>query len=95
MGWFRNILNPKSHQSASVAKNRLQMVLSHDRFNISPQLIEEIKDDIIAIFVDRFSIDADAVEIHITRTPTESRLVAEIPILTPSRHRIARRAKRN
>jgi cell division topological specificity factor len=79
MNWLSRLFN-REEKSSSVAKNRLQMVLTHDRSDISPGLIEEIKDDIIAVIAKRLSIDPDQVVVNLTRTQKESRLVAEIPI---------------
>lgn len=79
MGWLDRFFG-KDEKSGSVAKTRLQMVLTHDRSNISPGLIEEIKDDIIDVIARRLDIDPDQVVVNLTTTRRESRLVAEIPI---------------
>lgn len=86
MNWLNRIFGQKEN-SSSLAKNRLQMVLTHDRSDISPGLIEEIKDDIIQVIAKRLAINPDQVEVNLTRTATESRLVAEIPLQPNSRHR--------
>ena len=79
MGWLSRLLG-KKEQSSQVAKTRLQMVLTHDRSDIPPGLIEQIKDDIIGVIVEHLAIDPDEVVVELTRTSSESRLVAEIPI---------------
>lgn len=79
MGWLNRIFGTKE-KSSDVAKTRLQMVLTHDRSDISPGLIEEIKDDIIAVIAKRLEIDPDHVVVNLTRSQRESRLVAEIPL---------------
>ena len=56
------------------------MVLVHDRSQISPGLLEQIKDDIIEVIARHLAIDPDNVEVNLTSTQTESRLVAEIPL---------------
>ena len=84
MSWLNRLLG-REEASASAAKSRLQMVLTHDRSDISPGLIEEIKDDIIAIIAKRLAIDPDHVVVSLTRTQKESRLVAEIPLQPNSR----------
>ena len=48
MSWLRRLFK-REETSSAVAKTRLQMVLTHDRADISPGLIELIKDDIIEI----------------------------------------------
>jgi cell division topological specificity factor len=84
MSWLNRLFG-REEKSASAAKSRLQMVLTHDRSDISPGLIEEIKDDIIAIIAKRLAIDPDHVQVNLTRTQKESRLVAEIPLQPNSR----------
>lgn len=84
MSWINRLFG-REEKSASAAKSRLQMVLTHDRSDISPGLIEEIKDDIIAIIAKRLAINPDHVQVNLTRTQKESRLVAEIPLQPNSR----------
>ena len=79
MSWLDKLFKPKE-KSGSLAKTRLQMVLTHDRSNISPGLIAEIKDDIIEVIAQHLDIDRDNVEVNLTTNRQESRLVAEIPI---------------
>jgi cell division topological specificity factor len=86
MSWLNRILG-REEKSSSVAKSRLQMVLTHDRSDISPGLIEEIKDDIIAVIAKRLAIDPEQVVINLTHTQKESRLVAEIPLQPNGRRR--------
>lgn len=79
MSWLNRFFTPKEKSSA-VAKNRLQMVLIHDRNNVSPGLLEQIKDDIIAVIAKRLEIDPDNVVVNLAQDAQESRLVAEIPL---------------
>jgi cell division topological specificity factor len=63
----------------------LDKLLTHDRSNISPGLLEEIKDEIIEVIAKRLDIDQDNVEVNLTTSRRESRLVAEIPIKSNGR----------
>jgi cell division topological specificity factor len=81
MSWFSRLF-AQQEKSGSVAKQRLQMVLIHDRSEVSPGLLEQIKDDIIAVIAQRLTIDPDNVEVNLTQTARESRLVAEIPLIS-------------
>ena len=85
MSWLNRFFKQKE-KSGAVAKNRLQMVLVHDRSNVTPGLLEQIKDDIIAVIAQRLEIDPDNVEINLAQTAQESRLVAEIPLANGRRH---------
>ena len=79
MNWVSRLFGQKE-KSGAVAKQRLQMVLIHDRSDISPGLIEQIKDDIIEVIARRLAIDSDNVVVNLAQTARESRLVAEIPL---------------
>lgn len=81
MSWFSRLFG-QQEKSGSVAKQRLQMVLIHDRSEVSPGLLEQIKDDIIKVIAERLTIDPDNVEVNLTQTARESRLVAEIPLVS-------------
>lgn len=86
MNWLDRILGRKE-RSSSVAKTRLQMVLTHDRSDISPGLVEQIKDDIIKVIAQHLAIDPDQVVVNLTRNAKESRLVAEIPLQNNGRRK--------
>lgn len=80
MNWFERLLG-KKEKSGATAKQRLQMVLIHDRADVSPGLLEQIKDDIIEVIAKRLEINPDTVVVNLDNTSHESRLVAEIPLL--------------
>lgn len=84
MEWLKRVLGSKE-TSSTIAKNRLQMVLIHDRSNVSPGLIEQIKDDIIQVIANHLEIDPDNVVVNLAQTAQESRLVAEVPLLNGRR----------
>ena len=73
--------------SRQIAKERLQFVLVHDRAQISPQLLEKLKDEIIAVLSRHLDIDRDGVEITLSQSRRESRLQADIPLARRSRQR--------
>lgn len=75
--------------SRDLAKQRLQFVLVHDRANISPGLLDVLKDEIIAVISRHLEIDRNGVEITFTQGKRETRLVADIPLLAGRRHRPA------
>lgn len=75
-----------SSASKDVAKERLKLILIHDRANIPPQFISMIKGDLIKVISDYAEIDEDGIEITLSNVETSSRgenassLVASIPI---------------
>jgi cell division topological specificity factor len=74
-------------KSASSAKERLQLVLVHDRTDLTPAQLEALKDDLIKAISNYIDIDPDAVQIGLERDGREQRLVADIPLRSVSRHR--------
>jgi cell division topological specificity factor len=68
--------------SAKIAKERLQFVLVHDRLDLSPEKLKELKDEILAVISKYVAIDRNNVEISIEQRKRDNWLVADIP-LTP------------
>ncbi len=79
MGILRKLMG-RGEASSHVAKRRLQLVLVHDRANISPGLLQLIKDEIINVISRHIEIDRNGVEINFSQQGRESRLVADIPL---------------
>ncbi len=71
--------------SAQSAKERLQLVLIHDRTDLTPAELEALKDDILAVISRHVDIDPDSVQIGLERRGREQRLVADIPLRSVSR----------
>lgn len=74
-------------RSATSAKERLQLVLVHDRTDLTPGQLESLKDDLIKAISQYIEIDPEAVRIELERDGREQRLVADIPLKSSSRHR--------
>jgi len=89
---FDLLRGPRQPSSRAVAKQRLQLVLVHDRANISPGLLEILKDEIIAVISKHVEIDSAGVQITFTQNRNESKLVADIPLLDGRRRRASERA---
>jgi cell division topological specificity factor len=80
MGFLNRLMGRGEPSSREVAKQRLQLVLVHDRANISPGLLAKIKDEIINVISRHIEIDRDNVQVNFTQQGRESRLVADIPL---------------
>jgi len=74
-------------RSATSAKERLQLVLVHDRTDLTPGQLESLKDDLIKAISKYIEIDPEAVRIDLEKEGREQRLVADIPLKSSSRHR--------
>jgi cell division topological specificity factor len=80
------ILN-REPKSAQQAKERLKLVLIHDRTDVSPVVMNALKDDIIAVISRHIEIDPTAVHIEMAQDGREQRLIADIPLRPPRRRR--------
>jgi len=89
MRLFQKFFKPKAPSSRQIAKERLQLVLVHDRTQISPQLLQLLKDEIIAVISKHIAIDHDGVEVTFTQNRRQSRLQADIPLQRRARQRTA------
>lgn len=78
--------NKYNNTSKDVAKERLKLILIHDRSNIPPQFLNMIKVDLIKVISDYAEIDEEGIEITINtgeygrKSDNLSSLVANIPI---------------
>mgnify|MGYP000191322403 CR=1 FL=1 len=75
----------KDVASKDIAKERLRLILVHDRANVSPQFLEMIKGQLIDVISDYMEIDREGLEVKLTRMEKEENvtvpaLVANIPI---------------
>jgi len=84
MNWLR-IFKRRKNSDQEIAAQRLRLVLAHDRANLSPGMLDMLKDEIIAVISRHLEIDADKVEVNFTEDQREMRLVADIPLHSPRR----------
>ncbi len=82
MDWFRG-----RKRSADSAKERLQLVLIHDRTDMSPAELTALKDELIAVISRHVDIDPEAVQIDLEHDGRSQRLVADIPLRSVTRRR--------
>jgi cell division topological specificity factor len=84
-GFFERLLN-RDTKSAYEAKERMKLVLIHDRVNMNSNTLESLKNEIIGVISRHVDIDPDLVHIEMTQEGRQQRLIADIP-LKPSRRR--------
>lgn len=74
-------------KSANSAKERLQLVLIHDRTDLTPAELEALKDDLISTISRHVEIDPRAVSINVAQDGRVQRLLADIPLRNAGRRR--------
>lgn len=77
----------KTKRSAVSAKERLQLVLIHDRTDLTPAELDALKDDLLAVISRHVEIEPDEVRIGLERDGRSQRLVADIPLRSTVRRR--------
>ncbi|MCL4394244.1 MAG: cell division topological specificity factor MinE [Chloroflexi bacterium] len=78
-----NLFKRRTETSKDVAKERLKLVLVHDRSRLSPELVELIKEEIIGVISRHVEIDRMGMDVTVTRGESSDRLVANIPVKRP------------
>jgi cell division topological specificity factor len=74
-------------RSANSAKERLQLVLIHDRTDLSTGELEALKDDLIATISRHVEIEPSGVVINVAQDGRSQRLLADIPLRSTKRRR--------
>lgn len=80
------LFGKNSKSSKNIAKERLKLVLVHDRANCSDKFLESVKEDLIRTISSYIEIDEEGLEIKMTKSRNTSEgtvlsaLVANIPI---------------
>jgi len=74
-------------KSANAAKERLKLVLIHDRTDLPPGVLENLKDELIQVISRYVAIDPEAVRIEMEQDGRQQRLLADIPLQTAQRRR--------
>ncbi len=71
----------KDSSSKKVAKERLRLVLLHDRTSLTPEVMESLKVDIIKTISRYLEIDEGNLDVSLNTEDDSVALVANIPIL--------------
>ncbi len=74
-------------RSAESAKERLQLVLVHDRTDLTPTELEALKDELLQTISRYVEIDPASVQITLERDGRTQRLIADIPLKNAVRRR--------
>jgi cell division topological specificity factor len=85
MGFLERWFGKKN--SAESAKERLQLVLIHDRTDLTPAQLDSLRDDLITTISRHVEIDAQSMQFGVEHDGRSQRLVADIPIKSTARRR--------
>jgi cell division topological specificity factor len=77
---IQKMFGKESSGSKQIAKERLRLVLVHDRVNVSPQFMEVLKEDMIKVISTYMEINEKEMEVNLTQSNSSVALVANIPV---------------
>ena len=83
--FISRLFGKEEQKSKNVAKERLRLVLVHDRVSVSPQFLESIKEDLIRVISKYMDIEQDALDVHLTTEGNSVALIANIPVKSVKR----------
>ena len=87
MNFLQRLTGRGQPSSKDVARDRLKLVLIHDRTDVSPAIMEQMRNEIIDVISKHVDIDREGVEITLHQDANENRLVADIPLIKNPRRR--------
>jgi cell division topological specificity factor len=81
--WLERIFGKSegdSPNSRDRVKQRLQLILAHDRVALTPQMLEEMRREIMAVVSKYVEIDQDSMEISLESDRRATVMIANLPI---------------
>lgn len=87
MSTFIDRILGREKRSAKKAKDRLKLVLIHDRTDFNPGTLDNLKDELLDVISRYVDIDPAAVKIEMNQDGRQQRLIADIPLSPAGRRR--------
>ena len=78
-GFFRQA--EKEENAKETAVNRLRVVLMQDRTNLTPELLEKMRGELIELLSKYVEMDQDALELNFEQEGNQMALMLSIPVL--------------
>ncbi|MEA5465482.1 cell division topological specificity factor MinE [Leptothoe sp. PORK10 BA2] len=78
--FFERLFGPREPLSRDTARQRLQLVLAHDRSDISPQNLEKLRQEILEVVSRYVELDFDSLEFSLESDNRMTALMANLPI---------------
>jgi len=80
MGVFQFRVGRKNPTPSELAKERLKVLLVHDRLKLNPAQLEVIRQEILEVVSRRLAIDEEQVQVSLMNADGEEMLYANMPI---------------
>jgi len=85
--WMDRISGTRTN-SANQAKERLKLVLIHDRTDLTNEEVNRLKEELMTVIRKYIEIDPGEIRIVINHDGREQRLVADVPLRGGQKRRI-------
>lgn len=80
MSIFRQWFKPPTDGSGNVAKDRLRLVLVHNRLNVTTETIDNLKHDMLQVLARYFDVDQDSFVLDVQRGQRSNQVVTTISV---------------
>lgn len=74
------LFSRETMSSKDIAKERLRLVLVHDRSSSSPELLSALKEELIRVIREYLDIDEEALVVDLANEDDSVALIANIPV---------------
>ncbi len=86
-GWMDRLTGTRT-SSANQAKERLKLVLIHDRTDLTNEEVDKLKGELMDVICRYIDIEPGEIRILINHDGREQRLVADVPLRAGQRRRV-------
>lgn len=86
MAGFLDKLFGSNKNSKDVAKDRLKLVLIHDRASLSPTMMENLRKDLVQVISKYLEFDEQALDVQMAEQDNMTMLEVNIPVANVKRN---------
>ena len=81
LGFFRQAEQEETESSKDTACNRLRVVLMQDRTNLTPELMERMRKEMVELLSKYVEMDKEALELNLEQDGDQVALMLSIPVI--------------
>ncbi len=81
LGFFRQTEKEAEESSKDTARNRLRVVLMQDRTNLTPELMERMRRELVELLSKYVEMDKEALELNLEQDGDQVALMLSIPVI--------------